>query len=311
MTMFRADPSAFSGIPGRDVQSLACVHPQAPTQTPARPGERQVGNGREARLIRAERQQKVRGPVARRQQRVRDIHAVAVHAPSSGADEQRARFPHQPCAEPPGLEHEPAASVQLAGPTVDEVAEQPERHVLGSASLPPGRLDHPSATGGVQLGDRPCVRQAQQCERQQDRSRKAEQQCRRHERERFGQGRERPQPAGPPQRALIGTPPPADIRELRQRGPDLGGRRRRRRAQGSASDDLAAQDDEVGVERKLAHLLGAAGAVRHQAEVAPIELGSESVAAASALNESLAVHSATVVWPLWSILMSRDMRPPS
>ena len=93
----------------------------------------------------------------RRQRRLGHAHAPAVHAPP--AHEQRARLPHEPHAERAALHHEPRARVQLARVVADEVAEQAERGRLAAAPARAPRLDHLRAAVGVQLRDRPRVRE--------------------------------------------------------------------------------------------------------------------------------------------------------
>ena len=86
---------------------------QPPAQAPPRPGEREVRDGREPRLVGAQRQQQVRDPVARGQRAIGRLHAIAVDAPAARSDEDRAGLAEQPGPEPTTLEHEPAAAVQL------------------------------------------------------------------------------------------------------------------------------------------------------------------------------------------------------
>ena len=216
MRMSRGARLAAACLPGRGVEGRARRRGQAPADPPPRPREGQVGQRGKAQLVAPQRQEQVRQPIAGREAGIGRAHAVAVHPPPTGPDQKGSGFPHEPYAELPGLEHEPGAGVQLACPVVDEVAEQTERHLLGSAALGAGRLEHPSAPGGVQLGDRPGVDEAEQGERDQHRSGKPEHPGRNHERHRVGGGRKRPQPPGAAQRALVGAPAPVNVGELRK-----------------------------------------------------------------------------------------------
>ena len=75
-----------------------------------------------------------------------------------------------------------------------------------------------------------------------------------------------------------------------------------------ASGDRPAEDHDRCVERQLAHLLGVALALRDDREVALIELRRGTPPPRPrTLAGSSAVHSASVVWPVWSIRMSRDI----
>ena len=66
------------------------------------------------------------------------LHAPAEHAPPAGRHEHRARLPHEPDAERAALEHQAGPRVQLARVVADEVAEQPERALLGRVRPPRG-----------------------------------------------------------------------------------------------------------------------------------------------------------------------------
>ena len=103
---------------------------QPAPHAPPRAAEGEVGDGREAVLVGAQREQQVGDPVGRRQRAVLDVHAPAVHAAAARAHEQRAGLADQPDAERAALEHQAGAGVQLARLVADEVAEQPDRGPL-------------------------------------------------------------------------------------------------------------------------------------------------------------------------------------
>ena len=110
---------------------------------PARAGERLVGDGGEALLVGAQREQQVADAVGARQVRVVDADAEAVDG-ACAADEQRARLADEPRPEPAGLEHEAGARVQVARVVVDEVAEQAERGALRVLALRAASAGPPS-----------------------------------------------------------------------------------------------------------------------------------------------------------------------
>ena len=88
-----------------------------------------------------------------------DADAPAVHAAPAGAHEQRARLADQPDAEAAALHHEAGARVQVARVVADEVAEQPERGASAASPRRAARAHDLRAAVGVQLGDRPGMRE--------------------------------------------------------------------------------------------------------------------------------------------------------
>ncbi len=76
----------------------------------------------------------MRHAVGRRQLSVGHAHAVALHAPPTGADEQGAGRPHHPHAERGALDHQPGPRDQRPRLVADEVAEQAQRALLGGVA---------------------------------------------------------------------------------------------------------------------------------------------------------------------------------
>ncbi len=74
-----------------------------------------------------------------------------------------------------------------------------------------------------------------------------------------------------------------------------------------AAGDGPAQDHELGVQRQLADELTVAGAGRDHREVTRLGRRRNASTAASTAAGSSVRHSATVVWPVRSMRMSRDM----
>src|SRR5687767_8322693 len=126
---------------------------QAAADPPPGARERLVGDGGEALLVGAQREEEVRDAIRARQVRVVDADAEAVDAPL--ADEQSARLADQPRAEPARLLDEPGPRVEVARVVVDEVPQEPERRPLRLVGLARLRADDLGAAVGVQLGDRP------------------------------------------------------------------------------------------------------------------------------------------------------------
>ena len=173
--------------------------------------------------------------VLRRLLLLRDPHAPAVHAPTTGPDQDRALLADQPDAQPAALERQPGRRKQVALGVSDEVAEQPQRHPLGATGRvrPPPRAAlasdrHHLARAAARLDprDRPRVREADRCGRE-------------------GQGLDReqqhpgdaehgddpgrpggPPPPIPPQRRLARVLAPVKARRLVEAVRDASGRRR-------------------------------------------------------------------------------------
>ena len=98
-------------------------------------------------------------------------HAVAdARAARRGRTSSAPASPDEPHAQPPALEHQPGARVQVARVVADEVPEQPDRSALGAGrrAAACGRTTL-APRCGVELRDDPRVRDARQRDRQRQR----------------------------------------------------------------------------------------------------------------------------------------------
>ena len=136
----------------------------------------------------------------------------------------------------PRSTHEAGAGVQLARLVADQVAQQAERGPLRPVGGARPAPEHGRAALGVQLRDRPRVREQDHVERSRQRLEREQQHRRRRERDGVGDRRERPQTPAAGQAALVDARPPVDGRglgkDLRAHPPAIG----RRRITSSASN---------------------------------------------------------------------------
>ena len=224
---------------------------QAPAHAPARARERVVGHGGEALLVLAQREQQVGDAVGRRQVRVRARARTSSARGGRRAHEQRAGLPHEPrrrARRAPARGRCGRAARARRGRRGRRAARARSRS--GAARGAPARLDHLGAAVGVELGDRPRVRE-------QDRRRPA-----------TSAGSERA--AAPPAatsgtvwrdrrrastRARRAAPAGAGVHRAAASGrPRVSGstaRRGHRSPRRSPARDRAAQDHQLGVERQL------------------------------------------------------------
>src|SRR5438034_5161368 len=97
-------PAGPRGVdPGGKRRAQRPVEPTA--KPPACAAEGEVGDGGEAGLVLAQREQEMGRAVGRGQVAVGDADAVAKDPPASGAYEYRATLPHEPHAQAAALEH--------------------------------------------------------------------------------------------------------------------------------------------------------------------------------------------------------------
>ena len=115
----------------RGLKRLAPSAVKPTAESPRRSGERLVGDGGEPRLVRPERQQQVRDPVARRELAVVGTHAQAVDALSTRPDEECPRLAEHPNTEGAPLEHESRPGEEASRRVTDQIPEEADRHLLG------------------------------------------------------------------------------------------------------------------------------------------------------------------------------------
>ena len=134
-----------------------------------------------------------------------------------------------------------------------------------------------------------------------------------HERDDVRDRRQRPQALALPQAPRRHARAPVDARQLRQGRPlrraaaRAGSAAMRGRAGALPAGDRAAHDHEALVERQLAHVLGVPGP-RVTIAIEPLlQLLAEGGDGRLDRRGSSAVHSASVVWPVRSMRMSRDI----
>ena len=204
---------------------------QARAHAPRRAAEREVGDRREARLVLAQREQQVRGPVGRRQLAV-DLHAPAVDAAAARAG---------PAARPPPRRARRRAC-RAPAPARSRRAARARRGRAGrrAARAPCAPAPSPArGRGRTTLAPRLAYSAGmpQACttrdrrDRERERLERDHQRRGREERDRVRERAQRPQPPAPAQARGVEPRPPVDGRGLRQDGrggahPPAIGRRR-------------------------------------------------------------------------------------
>ena len=178
-----------------------------------------VRDGREADLVRAQRQQEVSDPIGGRQVALGRPDAEAVDPLPAVRDEHGARLAEQPHAEVAALQRQAGLALELTLLVPEQVAEKALRDRLGAlVARPSGRADRVRPAEGVQLRDHPPVREARQRDGHRERLERDQHDTGQRERHDERDRLKSPQPPPPAQPARVNWSSPRHRGELGEGG---------------------------------------------------------------------------------------------